>query len=552
MKKVVILLLIILLPTAIADLYIANSADWKDIYSTGIHAKIEGHEYRFLTGIKHGDDIQKEIKKNTQIKVFESQRRPFALKYANTLNSKGFKAETVQLPDQNSNLDLAKRTNTNKYIIIDPTFGYDPVAVAPYAVMTKSYVLFAEKENIADILSFLSTNAPEKMLIYGDVDKEVLETLSSYNPDIINTGSRFRNNIEISKRFQQTTKAKQPIITNGEFLEVDVFEGGENKQPLIFIGKQRPVQDTINYLRTGGFEALVLLGNELVGSAKSLKEILDIPIFIKFAKGVTGGSELYKDVRGLEVFPLPVLDLKLSLAGLSYNTETQAVELVLKNERKARTRLTTSIIIRSNGEVIQTVGNPEGQSIEDLETRGFSYSAMLGPYLDTNLTAEVLVPYGISDEELENEIRETIPLIATSEVSRCQLEILNAEYDEETQRFEIEVQTNDKCYGRATIRNLLAKDEIVNPQSETIEIHGKGVLKVKQRMDKVDIADNPKITVQVRYGSRQQILTGEVTKEFELKIKKHNTIFGINSTIVIGVLIAIILLLIILLWRKKK
>ena len=70
-------------------------------------------------------------------------------------------------------------------------------------------------------------------MIYGNVDREVKNTLAKYNPEIINKeGDRFLNNIEIVK-ISEIKHSKQAVLTNGEFIEQEIMSGSE---PVVFIG----------------------------------------------------------------------------------------------------------------------------------------------------------------------------------------------------------------------------------------------------------------------------------------------------------------------------
>ncbi len=65
--------------------------------------------------------------------------------------------------------------------------------------MADYFVLFADDRNFNDIVDFLSEGAVNDLIIYGQVDREVKDALAIYNPEIINLGDRFDNNIEIVK-----------------------------------------------------------------------------------------------------------------------------------------------------------------------------------------------------------------------------------------------------------------------------------------------------------------------------------------------------------------
>jgi hypothetical protein len=85
---------------------------------------------------------------------------------------------------------------------VDDAYGYNALSVASYAVISNYYVLFANDRNIGIIDSFLSDNKPTSVIIFGQVDEVVKTRLAKYNPETINLGDRFDNNIEMVKRNQ--------------------------------------------------------------------------------------------------------------------------------------------------------------------------------------------------------------------------------------------------------------------------------------------------------------------------------------------------------------
>ena len=546
--SVAVIAFLLVAPLVSADVFIANTASWQNVYSAGIFAALQGNDFKFLVNQRHSKLILDEINPGTKITIIESDTVPFARNYANQLRNAGYTANDMIIPEDDGNFDLAKRLDTRKFIVVDPTFGYDAISVAPYAVATEHYVLFASKENIDRVKAFLDFAPVERLMLYGDIDDEVKEALAVYSPEIVYKGNRFENNIEIADRFQKLTNARQAILTNGEFLEQDIFSAGRTNQAVLFIGRDNPPQVVMDYLKVAGYQTTVVVGNELIGSAQVIKETLGISLFIKFAKGVTGKGG-FKDVQGLDMFPVPHVDLLISLTGVYYNLETGQIELILRNERKARTYVLNSLVIQADGVPIQTLGSDVIEPLDDEEARGFTFDANLAEQVDKNLTAEVFIPYG-PQGMLENALTGTVPVQIISEKDKCDVEIENVEYNKKTQRFEVTL-SSQSCYARTTIRNLIVDDEPTNIQSGVEKIGRKKTITIKQRLNEVDIADNPKIVVEVRHGARAEVLSQVKEKEFPLEFTKENMIdVALDKLPIIGVIAIFILFMV--LWKRKK
>jgi hypothetical protein len=150
---------------------------------------------------------------------------------------------------------------------------------------------------------------------------------------------------------------------------------------------------------------------------------------------------------------------------------------------------------------------------------------------------------------VEKAITTTLPLPIVHEKDICNLEITKATYDEETQRFKITLKTDKPCHSRATITNLMVNDTQTNIQSETIYVEKTATAEIKQRMDSVDIADNPEITVTARFGNQPNVLIKETTKTFKFKLEN-----SFNIALVVGITATIILaaIIILALWKRKR
>ena len=551
MRKLLIILVLLLTPLAFAqDLYIANSANWQNIYSAGLYSALNGKDFKFLVSAKHTEILINEIPRDPiKITVIESDRVPYVKRYANRLASAGHNTDTILISEETGNLDLAKKlTQVDDYIIVNPVFGYDAISAAPLATKTNSYVLFATPDNINELTAFFDETPPANITIIGDIEETVKKELSKYNPRTIDEGNRFSNNIALAEEFREKFKSEQAILTNGEFLENDVFFAGKTNQPIIFIGKDRIPTASENYIKTSPYKVFVVLGNDLFGSAQLVKEQSGKPVLIKFAKGTTNAGG-YRSVQGLDIYPTPQLELLLSLEAIFYNADKGRVDMIIRNEKTARTFATSSIIIQDQTTPIVTLGDNNAERLSGFEVRTLSYPEDLSEYTTKNLTAQLIVSYGESQDTIEKALTATVPLPIVSEQNLCDLDITRATYNEKTQRFQISVTTNKPCYTRVTLTDLTVNDTQINAQSEVTYVDGKQNVEIKQRMDSVDIADNPNLNVNARFGSEQKILIKEINKTFPFKTEMTISIPIIIGSLAITLLATLITLA---LWKRKS
>ena len=188
----------------------------------------------------------------------------------------------IDFKDEQNNMYYAEQLSSNNYVLVNTVDYYDAVSVAPYAALTKSYVLFADSKSIDGILDFLNKQDVRKLTLYGDFESEVRNKLDKFDPIVINKGGKFENNIEIVKEFKKIDDKKQALLTNGEFIEAEIMSGS---QPVIFIGQDNVLQITREYITNSNIEAGILVGNELVGTATVVRRQTGISVFVKFAQG---------------------------------------------------------------------------------------------------------------------------------------------------------------------------------------------------------------------------------------------------------------------------
>jgi hypothetical protein len=552
---ITVIILLILSSITVEARYVANSEDWKDVYSVMLYASLAGDQASFLTSTKHSSILPYSLPKTENITIVSSSTKRFIVGYKNTLSDQGF-INIEEVVYDNVNLELAKRLPTiTKFIIVDDSYGYNALSAASYAAMSKYYVLFADTRNIRDIDAFLGTRTPTKVILFGQLDREVKTRLAKYNPETINKDGRFENNIEMVKRYMAEKDIKQVIISNGEFLELSLMDG---INPVLFIGKKNVPDEIRDYVKEAGFQVAVLIGNELIDSAQSIKDKIGISVFVKFAQGARAPSGSISQVEDLDKFPMPSYSLKISAQSIAYNRATNTLELTIKNEVELGTYVKSTITI-NDGQTQKRVGDVDAQFIEAANSRTFTYNQTIDgkPLVidnDQGVTADLYTIFGESKKSLDNVLTITLPLSITKILDNSELEILSLVYDTTNKEFVIEV----KNTGDGVVYvDLELIDVIINDQYTTIgtdkvyslEPGETKTLKIKAILTKEDISNNQEIHAKVYYGARENALIKTKEATFEMKLKSNTLIY---FTIVGVVLITIIVLFLILKRRKRK
>ncbi len=291
------------LPAIGGDRIIINSADWRDVYSGMLYANLLGTPNNFLVSTKHSTILLYSIPTTDKnILVLSSRERPFVVGYTDILRSRGYD-NPIEIQSSNLNFELARRLpNINRYIIVNDTYAYDAISAAPFAMVDRSYILFANKNNINDIVGLLTTKKPEKIIVLGQVTDEVKTALAPFNPELINHGNYYDDNIEMVKKYRSIKATKQIILTNGEFIDAGIMSGAD---PVLFVGAQGFSVAVQDYIKSSDIEVGILVGNELTNSATFIRRNLGISTFVKFSQGARQPNGAIATVEDLDRFPCP-------------------------------------------------------------------------------------------------------------------------------------------------------------------------------------------------------------------------------------------------------
>jgi hypothetical protein len=525
---------------------ISNSEDWHDVYSTSIYSNLLGIGNKFLVSERHGQSLLNSFPKTYNIQIVSSNILPFFIGYKEYMESQGY-PEPIEITSDNINLELANDLNQiRNFIILDDSYGYDAVSVAPYSIIKKSYPLFANKRNIDDIQDFLSSKEIDELIIYGNLDNEVSEALSIYNPIIIDEGDRFQNNIEIVKRYRDIKPAKQIILSNGEFLEREIMSGVE---PVLFIGRNNVPVQIKDYIQSTDIEVGVLIGNELINTAANVRREVGINTFVKFAQGARSLDGPISNVEGLDLFYLPVYTLQLAIEGIKYNLATNQIELTYNNPGDLGVYIRGIITLTNSDGDLQRVGEINPVFIDKNSLRTTIYGGINVSSKD--LSADIFTIYGESQKSLDSSLEVTLPVDIIEVLDNCEIDINKVTYHISKESFIINaINTGEvNCYVDVELVDLAFEgDDIIATMTDVEQIEPKKSkgLPIEIELSDDDQDENEIVQVRALYGERRNSLTKTIEGEFELFLKKFDLLFYIAILIIILLIIGLVIL------KRKK
>ena len=570
------------MPAACAqEQVVINSGDWRDVYASMMYANLRGMPMpaSFITDAPHATALPNYLDKDPDILLVESETSPFFANYEGTLTNKGFVvSETYKSPGGvEANLHFIRELpDITNFIVLDDSYGYNAISVAPYAVKSRSWVLFADHENIDEISGFLDGRTVNNLLIYGRVDRQVNDSLNIYNPEIIDYGDRFDNNIAIVKRYQDISEASQIAFTNGEFIENEIMSG---REPVLFIGTNVIPEQTVNYLNESGIKTGVVIGNALTDAASMITARTDMHVFIKFGQGRGGGgSGGFSLVEALDEFPLPKYKLAMSVVSVDYNQGTGRLEVVYQNDANIDifSKSSVSVFVDGNasgvdtrdGEFftgvtqVATVGDEEAIVITEGTTSGVSYDCpelAAQESLETaNITVDVYAVFGESPRSLNRLLQQTLGVGIITFVDQSSIDATEVLYTKKTERLSVTItNTGVSCYVCPDVLLRIGGREqsyrvVDNPLY--LPVGGSESPSCRIYMTDADIADNQIVLVHVSYGERENMLGKGLDKNLPLEIAttfSTKQLFA-NPAILAGIAIAVIIAAMVLLMRRGK
>jgi len=536
------------MPFAFAiDQIVANSQDWQDVYSAYIYGSLLEKNVFYVVeetqGLQLYTDVLERAKRD--VLLINSDKEPYIFGSRLKLESLGFRVE--ELTEKNINLELAKKLvdekEVNSFIVVDNALGYNSIVVAPYAIVSNSYVLFANKENLDGVVAFLESVNVEGLIVYGHLDRLVRGKLEVFSPTVINTGDKYLDNIKIIEKFLDIRpNAKQLILTNGEFIEPTFFS---NEFPVLLMGTSYIPTRVLDFIKDEDMKTAIVVGYELAESAIELRKSTGLRIFLKYGQGRNG------EMFALDIYPIPSHIPVVDLGDIRYNIATKKLEVTFENTGDVFAYVQSlSHAFKVDGFEVGRVGDEEAFFLSDGDVITLTYDADLIGYLDDVVLVESKVIFGDTLDSLDRSFsKETIMDTVTVE-DNSRIRISKVLYNTKTKRFEVTVDNIGErdAYVKAELKDMLINDEKATMVSEQQEIYrgDSSVFKIKVVLDEVDIADNPSVTVSARYGEREDSLIKSATEEFPLVLTGTDWLF----VMIVGGIVVVVLFLLFLIFRR--
>ena len=378
---------------------VINSLDWRDVVSGVCYAYAKNDSVVFFVG---GSDPTLMIKKMGgvgSVFLIESKNNPAYAGLDVILINNGNSVEVYKSEEPyKTNVEIAKKSGAENFILINSSYGYPAVSVLSYAKLKNSCVLFADSKNFESIGEVLKD--AKNILLYGAVDPEVRGWLDGMGKEYerIDTGNKYGDNIEVVDRyFSLNPSKKQVLLTDGNFLEGSIVSGDD---PVILISPLTP-DITYNYMkegvRMGRISSGLVVGEEYAISGYSLKKRINselggdnFSVLVKMNQKIPG----VEGVIPLDIFPIPGPVVSILIKEADYNEKVKAVEVVYANSGNTHGYFKTSSLVYVGGEYFATIGDSEPVAIGPGEEKGVRYGLEIPAEIGSDVVLNSTIIYG--------------------------------------------------------------------------------------------------------------------------------------------------------------
>ncbi len=530
------------------DIILSNSQDWRDVYSVMLYASLVGSDGRFITSTRHGSIIFYSIPRDKSILIVSSKKDPYVAGFKAMFEAKGYD-NVDEIFVRNANLELAKKlSDVNKFIIVDDAYGYHAIAAAPYAVVSRSYVLLVNKGNLPNIISFLDAKKPEKVILFGHLDRDVRAELMKYNPEIIDTGDRFDDNIEIVKKYLEINPRRQVVMTSGEFIEATFFTG---QDPVLFIGKANVPPQIRDFIKNSDFITAVLVGNELINTATFIRRQIGISVFVKFAQSARVPAGTINRVEDLDRFWMPRFELNLTISRIVYNRATKSLDVTYHNPSPVPIYFKSTITINASGNQI-VVGDESPVFLDRGDYKTIPY-VLDEPLTGNSAKAHIYAIYGEGKRSMEYLLEKDYNISYIEINDEALLNITDVKYDLRHKRFVIELFNpgNVKAFADVEVVDVWVDGQYItasSPEIVALEPHRSKKVYIDMELTEEDISMNEYVRVKAYYGENKNALIKVIYAELPFVAFTPAPV----TQIAIGVVVVIILLLLVFLIKRCK
>lgn len=501
-----IMIALISFSSAASAIYLADSKDWKDVFSVMLYATEQGQQGVFLSTESIASVI-KLLPADQHVDVFESSSSAMISNVEGQLSSAGYDVATREKAD-NFNILLAP-SGVPYYLVAEENFKM-AATLASLASNKGGWVFIVNSDNVGDVVDKLG--GATEVTAVGNFRRDVLDEIRPFVTEWVNNNNVYKDSEELAKKFDNLNTV---ILSDGSVLEAEFFT---TKNAVLLTGPNKILDDSYAFLTENGVKSVVLIGNKLsvVGEQIRSRSNKRISVFVKFGYGNTAeGGKVY----ALSMFPLPQPTLGLTVTKVVYDPSIREMMVFFRNIGSGGVyELTTLSVKNPDGTELGSASDAEVTFLGPGETLPITYSMTLPvDQLTANTSVEFYTSFGLEPTELDSFLTMqnqygppfSIKLeIGTQEGSNLFLNVTDVSYYQDLKRLGVTM-TNP---GEETIFYSVKIQRLITngiPQDYYTEGDiGPGKTKTAYMpavLDEVDLEDNKVFDLTVVYGSSSDL-----------------------------------------------
>lgn len=553
--KVAAFFMLALLSLSFAEDFVAiNSVDGRDVLSGIFYAGVKGYPVRFMPYPGGNSEVfSNKVGGGHSILLIQSST-PASGFAESELRARNNSIEVyTSVEGGQTNLDLATRSGAGSFIIVDSAYSDSAISVLPHAYLTKSFVILADRNNIAKVKEIVRG---KKITIYGLVDGAVRTELSEFSPATIGTGEdKYADNVAMAGMVLDESPSPRAIITDGASIE----DGMIGTQPILLSGRIVP-QVTYDFLKQKVKEdklvGVMLIGGELINPVYDMRERMktefategigkSMGVLVKFAQALPTGQG---GTLALDVFQLPAYKPKLNITEIVYNKETKKVMVGLENTGEGALYYNIETRVKANGQDLQIFGQTETALIERGQSVGLEYPIDLSSVSEGAVSATVLAKYGSSRRSLEEFITSDGALASITYTDTSNVSVKYAKYERDKSLISVAIKNNgDKPAFVFTRITLMSEDgtpaKVSGPSIREIEPYAIFIEQFPLQLTDAEVSLNKEVSVSIDYGGRRGFLVSKAN--YALPLESEGAQLGGQLQLAAGIGILVLALIVI-------
>ncbi|MFH1211690.1 MAG: hypothetical protein V1659_02055 [Candidatus Woesearchaeota archaeon] len=527
---------------------VVNSKEWRNVFLATIYAGLNDADIVYFSNLKEANLKSQAIPKSNQITVFEPEQDAVVKNFGSYLKVNGFSDyDVVSFTDYNDLQEKLWEDGGYKgFVLLDPAFGIEAIAVSPLLIEKRYPPLFATEQNIGSIKDLIEN---KDVIAVGHFPARVLSNIPDIAPNPLFADFPDQNVDNITLFFVKNYPKDWTVVIRGDRVLPEVLM--QANPIFVYYGDIGQLAQTVKRTNATYFEAI---SGDLANLLSELETKVgkDLKFIMRYGRTVTNVEGMQGKILDLDTVYFDFPYTKIELVKAVYYPKHNVTAITFESKGNMNT------LIFSNMEIL-------GLPLSDSNMHSApSQSAITIPYVSevlpdqNNLSVVVTTQY---DYRLP--LRNTIKSESGNSFVRLPV-VRNELFDDSA------IVLKDYLFNNARGQIVLS---IQNPTSHKVNVYAEFIfddeniissqvteLKAKSTQDVV--IDTPYLlwsdikgksfTLNIYYGAEDTILqyteSIEITKVIETE---GGFLKGKTVVFILIIIVVIVLVLFFIFWKKK-